>query len=298
MKRMVLFFVATLVSQFCFANSTPAFWQLTKQDHATLHILGSIHVGSEELYPLPAHIEQAFNNASQLIVEVDMSRVTKSDLEEVQRLTHLPNPQRLADVMPIEQYRTLKAMLKPLGLNRPEVKALQPWFVIISAMHLKLEQIGYLAAMGIDQHFIQSANKVKKPIVQLENMQKQIWNMSQLAQESEEFVEQSMKELAEIDQLAPKLLEAWSQGNLSKLTTLLIANDQPEKDLNAFQTMMLERNQDWFEQLTALPKESDAFIVVGTLHLTGESNLIELLEQSGYQVTSIAQEIEPASVVD
>nr|WP_282560173.1 TraB/GumN family protein [Motilimonas cestriensis] len=271
---------------------------MTKKDHATLHILGSIHVGSAKLYPLPDHIEQAYNDASQLIVEVDMSRVTKSDLQEVQRLTHLPNPQKLADVMPIEQYRALKAMLKPLGLNRPEVKALQPWFVIISAMHLKLEQMGYLAAMGIDQHFIQNANKANKPIIQLENMQKQIWYMSQLAQESEQFVEQSMKELAQIDQLAPHLLQAWSEGDLSKLSALLVLKDQPETSLNAFQAMMSERNQDWFEQLIALPVENNAFVVVGALHLTGQSNLIQLLEQAGYQVTRLPLDAESLDIKD
>ena len=271
------------------ATSQPAFWQLTKAGQAPLSILGSIHVGNAKLYPLSPEIDQAFEHASQLIVEVDTSRITRAQMQSVTPLTRLPTPQKLIDTMPLDQYRALKAALTPLGLNRPEVKTFQPWFVLMSALQFKLEQLGYPAAMGVDRHYINKANQNNKPIMQLEDMQKQIWHMAQLAQQTDTYVTDGLKQLAQIDQLAPQLLQAWAEGNLAELELLLAEGQLSKAEIAAFQAMMSERNQDWLAQLLQLPAQEPVFIVVGTLHLIGPSNLIQLLEQAGYRSQRLQQ---------
>ncbi|MCE2571574.1 TraB/GumN family protein [Motilimonas eburnea] len=265
------------------AQSQPAFWTLTKEGHAPLTILGSIHVGTDALYPMPPVLTKAFLNATTLVVEVDTLNMPANEIKATTQLINLPNQQKLADVMPIEQYRALKATLKELNLNVPRVKSMQPWFVIMTAMQLKLNKMGYQADLGIDVHYLKLAQQQAKPVMQLENVQKQLWYLSQIGQHQPKAIETGLKELSELGQWAPKMLSHWAKGELVALHTLLTPTEQPDPEQDIFSQIMQERNQDWQQQLLKLPAEQSAFVVVGALHLTGSHNLIELLEQQGYQ---------------
>lgn len=279
----ILAFCMAIISALSHAKSQPAFWTLTKQGHAPLTVLGSVHFGTDSLYPLPATLTEAFLSASTLVVEVDTLDMPANELQATTTLINLPNKQKLADVMPIEQYRELKATLKELNLNIPRVKSMQPWFVIMTAMQLKLDKMGYQANLGIDVHFLKLAKQQAKPIMQLENIQKQLWYLSQIGQNQPNFIATSLNELRDLGQWAPGILSHWANGELETLQKLLMPDQTANPEENIFSQIMQERNQDWQQQLLKLPAEQNAFVVVGALHLTGSNNLIELLEQAGYQ---------------
>ncbi len=280
----ILMLSISFISSLSHANSQPAFWTLTKEGHPRLTLLGSVHFGSDALYPLPKTLNQAFTQASTLVVEVNILNIPANEMQATTSLINLDKQQKLADVMPIEEYRALNTLLKELNLNLPKVKSMQPWFVIMTMMQLKLEQMGYQANLGIDMHYLKLAQQQAKSVYQLENIQQQFWYLSQIGHHQPNFISTSLNELRALDQWAPKILSHWSKGELDTLQSLLLPPNMDEKSPDIFSEIMKERNQDWQQQLLKLPAEQDVFVVVGALHLTGSGNLIELLEQAGYQV--------------
>ena len=57
------------------------FWKVSSADNVA-YLLGSIHLGSKDMYPLAKEIEDAFERSAALIVEVDINHV---DLRECRR---------------------------------------------------------------------------------------------------------------------------------------------------------------------------------------------------------------------
>jgi uncharacterized protein YbaP (TraB family) len=57
--------------------------------------------------------------------------------------------------------------------------------------------------------------------------------------------------------------------------------------------MMVElldvRNKAWMPRLKSELSKGNAFVAVGALHLPGEVGLIELLRDSGFQITKVNQ---------
>ncbi len=77
----------------------------------------------------------------------------------------------------------------------------------------------------------------------------------------------------------------YRQGNLSALQ-LALTDKYNEKEIKP---MLVDRNLNWMTQLPGLINESPTFIVVGALHLAGESGLVHLLRTLGYSVTPISR---------
>ena len=50
----------------------------------------------------------------------------------------------------------------------------------------------------------------------------------------------------------------------------------------------MQRNQNWIPQLKQMLATKEVeLVLVGALHLAGDSNVLELLQQQGYQVTKL-----------
>jgi uncharacterized protein YbaP (TraB family) len=56
-----------------------------------------------------------------------------------------------------------------------------------------------------------------------------------------------------------------------------------------YQSLVVERNRNWAEQLSAMATGSNhsALVVVGTLHLVGDDSLVALLRKRGFTVSRL-----------
>jgi uncharacterized protein YbaP (TraB family) len=54
--------------------SNPIFWEI-KNDKTTIYLLGSVHLGRSDMYPLPKHIEKAFDKSDYLGLEINAENV-------------------------------------------------------------------------------------------------------------------------------------------------------------------------------------------------------------------------------
>ena len=107
-----------------YADSNPDFW-LAEKGQQKIWILGSIHVGTESMYPLPASITDAWKQSNQLILETDISDTDNSWMH----LAMLPIGTSLSNMMPFDEYQRLKKVSQTLQVPMNQFEQFQPWFI-------------------------------------------------------------------------------------------------------------------------------------------------------------------------
>ena len=107
------------------AWAEPGFWHASK-DGRNLWVLGSIHVGLDSFYPLPASIEEAWQQADILIVEADLHTISDQDNQQIAQLSQLPAGDRLANHLSPSQYQALLKQAKAYGLPEASLSPLRP----------------------------------------------------------------------------------------------------------------------------------------------------------------------------
>jgi uncharacterized protein len=248
------------------AASQPACWRI-----GNLYLMGSIHLGHPQLYPLPTALLQQFRHSQHLIVEVDDAI--------------LPNMANLQQNSPSTLSRPLQQALtqaaQQRGLANPAFDALPPWLALMSLMQFELKHLGWSPELGIDHYLMAQARQQGIPIQPLERVEQQLQLLQNL--DANTLVASGLADLAKLPQQATQLMQFWQRGDLHQLTPLVLSEFQQSPEL--YQSLLVQRNQAWLKQLPRyiLAKQS-SFMVVGMAHLLGESGLIQQLKRQGYSV--------------
>jgi uncharacterized protein len=122
-----LFFLDLLfTASFCRAADAKTFlWKVNAQPEP-LYLLGSIHVGNESLYPLPAAIEQAFRVSETLAVEVDIT--ADEDLaDNFAEAALYPTGDTLQKHISKETYRMIMKEFERYGVDPYRMQRIRPW---------------------------------------------------------------------------------------------------------------------------------------------------------------------------
>ena len=89
-RRLATLLTLILIAAACRASAAEhkLFAWRVAGDPGTVYLLGSIHVGKPDLYPLPQQIEQAFAVSAELVKEIDSSGLlaVDPDAERIQRI--------------------------------------------------------------------------------------------------------------------------------------------------------------------------------------------------------------------
>ena len=60
------------------------FWKASSPTN-TVYLLGSVHLGTKDMYPLPDYMEKAFQRSTTLVVEVNLNAIDKAAQEKIGR---------------------------------------------------------------------------------------------------------------------------------------------------------------------------------------------------------------------
>ena len=255
-------------------------WEV-KSDRSTIYLLGSIHLGRPEFYPLDPVIENAYRNASTLVVEVNLNEVD----EETQQMYVLergmyPPDKSLKKSVSEETYMMLGEFLLEREIDAMAMGMMKPWLVAITLTVVEMQRLGYDPALGIDQHFLNLAVEEKKRILQLESFELQIDLFSGFDDEMQEnFLVQSMLEMEEIADLLDGLMDAWTSGDEDALEAVLFeAGGEDERFRQLNDRLYRDRNIQMTGKIRRyLEAEGAFFVVVGAGHLVGEKSIVNLL---------------------
>lgn len=257
-------------------QAEPLYWLASKGDTQYM-LLGSIHIGDQSMYPLPDTVLHFFNQSSALIVEADISKATK--------INYSPNSQTTSQLINKSQYQALQKLSEELQLNPTTLEQSPPWISALTIQTRIFQKLGYSADFGVDQQLINLAQQKQLPILGLETVQDQINAISQIPNSGLELLTSSLNDTSKNSNDARCMVESWKVGDEKNLS-LFVETTEMSQEMST--RLEIERNNNWIKKLTSdsfLPtKKGKYLIVVGTLHLIGEQNLIMQLEQHGFTV--------------
>lgn len=268
--------------------SSPAFWEIS-QGKATVYLFGSMHFGHADFYPLPREVEQAFESADRLVVEVDILNITpQTAAQAIFKYGGLPPDQQLATRLSPATYQTLTKQAQKNGLDVKVFERFQPWYVSLMLVEAEIRKTELQQRLGIDWYFLQRAGN--KRVDELESIDSQLALFSGLTDgEQEEFLRQTLNDLENSQAYLMAMAQAWRKGDLASLkNTLIEPFRQNPQTKTLFHRIFTQRNITMADRITHYLKGQDRiFFVVGIGHMLGEDGVVSLLEQKGIQVRRI-----------
>lgn len=251
-----------------------------------MHILGSIHLASQEIYPLPDEVYRLFENSSRLILEIDLNSVGADAFFGVQSLMEYPDGQSLEDDLSSDEIKLLTDVLAEFGIPFHAVKHLKPWVIEATIVTQLAAAHGINPDYGIDMHFAQLAAELDMPVSGLETVEMQLSMFGELPTRTQAAeMMRSIENYQELGDYVAQLLNIWHTGDLEAMTEVIVDALLSTEELEVFYELMFaERNRQWhIELIDYLEKGGNSFVVVGAGHLVGPDNLIELMRSSGYR---------------
>ncbi len=257
-------------------------------EHNTVYLFGSIHVLRPGDVGLPRAAEAAYDDAEQLVMEIDMDDPAIADplamAAQMQRYAQLPAGQSLESVLGSD-YAAVAKHFEDTGLDIAAFDGFAPWFVGMLILQLEVAKRGFDPAHGIEQQVTDRAVADRKPILGLETPADQFAVLARLSlPEQKRFLLMTLEETDSADARLDELLTAWRTGDTATLARVL--SDEFDEFPELYRPLTEDRNRDWVEQLVGLLDDRDDYlVVVGALHLVGRNSVVDLLRQRGYRVT-------------
>lgn len=270
------------------ASSQPGFWRATSES-ASVYLFGSMHFGHPTFFPLPEHIDLAFERAQVLAVEVNIDSISPAQATQaIAKYGQLPPEKSLEQVLSEAVYKKLSEHSRQSGIPLSAFSRFQPWFVALQLVEAEIRQTELRQDLGIDLYFIQRAAD-RQRIDELETLESQLSLFGGLALEQQErFLEQTLDDLGQSDVYLEQMASAWRRGDVSRLEALLIepfALQEDPHSANFFHKVFTERNYAMTDAVKAyLDGSETVFFVVGAGHLVGDKGIIRLLQTKGIQV--------------
>ncbi|AHC15789.1 TraB/GumN family protein [Salinispira pacifica] len=263
-------------------------WEFSK-DGRTLHILGSIHLASDMIYPLPEQILEAFSVSDILVEEVD---IVQADMQEAQEFisshSTLPDDRVLSEYLGQQEEEMLLEILERYGIPYSTVERLQPWVVSNTLSMLSSFEVDMKPEYGLDLYFAREAQSTGKEVYALETVTQQLEILNSVGLQAQAYsLNETIREFARLDEYMYRVLETWSRGDARAMEEILLEGmTSNENGRDYYRRLIVERNEDWTEQLITLferEPESRIFAVVGSAHLLGPHSLVRLLMEEGFQ---------------
>jgi uncharacterized protein len=270
------------------AQSTPLVWEVRSATNVA-YVLGTIHLGRPDLYPLGDTVEKAYKASSVVALELDPQDQAGA-LAAMKMLMYAPPEDLRRHVSPATIER-LERVLGRMGLPLDVVLRLRPFMASALLVLAEASRMGFNASQGVDDYIAQRARQDGKRVVQLESFESQASLMANLSPALQErYMDETLK-LMENEQSGPllnRMVAAWRRGDAKGAEAMLeTVRDSLPGPLHAeFHARFLrDRNVDMARKIDAILKGREPhFIAVGTLHMIGADNILDYLARAGHRV--------------
>ncbi len=230
-----------------------------------LHIVGSIHMGTENMFPLSEKLLEKLNQADALIVEADItsSRSPFSQNNE----PCIPVQQRLTK----KEYQLFLEYCQEIHQTPTQFDNLPSWQLALILQATQAQNLGLRGYYGIDYQLLRNAQSQDKKIIELEGTDSQVEILLELPNDGLALLQDT--------------LEYWRVNARSLQTVISWWLDyQPKQNISlpktfsddVYEVLMSQRNKDWSDKLKSLP-DGHYVVAVGALHLFGDGSLIDHL---------------------
>jgi uncharacterized protein YbaP (TraB family) len=271
------------------AGSLPV-WQLEGTDNHIL-LMGSVHFLRADDYPLPAGMEAAYLAADKLVMEIDMDSLDQLTIQaSMTAMAVNADGASLRDVIGASSYAEAANLAQGLGVPLALFDPFKPWFAALSITQLRMLELGFDPAWGIETHLTNRAQTDNKEIFGLESLEEQLGFMDRLDNETQKiFLLQSLEDATEVEQEVTGIVAAWRDGDTKILEEYLL--DGLEEAPKLYDSILVQRNRNWVPQIVELTESTDDYlIIVGAMHLIGENSVLNMLAERGIKSRQLTDE--------
>ena len=249
----------------------------------TVHLLGSVHVASQDIYPLDPRIESAFQRAQTLVLETSLDPAAQMQVGQKMAAAGIYPPGDSIDLhLDRETLGLLQQRLKTSGAPFTTLRSYRPWFVAVILVLDEMQRVGYHPQLGTDTYFAERARNGNR-VVGLETIDEQIALCSGMSDALQEgMLKDALTKLDGLGALMAKAQSLWRTGDAKAIEELLVApmrRDFPD----VFRRLFVDRNRKMATAIEGYLKTTgEYFVVVGSGHLIGPEGILDLLQAKGY----------------
>ncbi|MCK4696657.1 MAG: TraB/GumN family protein, partial [Candidatus Cloacimonetes bacterium] len=278
-------------------NCTDNFLWEVENGNNKVYLLGSLHIMPKEVYPLDDRIEEAFEEADILVVEVD---ATTLDQEKVQAFiienACYAEANNLQKELPEDLYKSVEEKFAELGVTMDKINIYKPWFVSLTLGLSGLSKLDIKPGLGIDLHFLNKAHEKEMEIVELETATSQLEMLASFPEDIQnDYLQYTLDDYENSNELFMNMLEAWKSGDTDEMNTItkvkmLELEDELPGITGYYNRMFTERDEKILVKIEKLLNNEEKkvyFIIIGAFHLVGEDGLIKLLNAKGYNTKQL-----------
>ena len=276
----VLLIAVTLLPAVAWANDK-LLWRVNAPGGTTpVYLLGSVHVGVPDMYPLGEKIERAYAASDKVVLE--------SLAEEEELAPFIMQYGLYMDGRTLDQTLSAetKAELAALNVDLTPFQRLKPWLFALTLAQTFYIELGYNPQYGVDAMLQERARQDGKTLGKLETLEQtlDLFRFMSLNMNDAE-VRTTLYELQQYRDRGFDLVGAWRRGDADGIEAYLRdAFAEPEAK-PFYKRFFLDRNETMADGIAELAAEGrPVLVVVGVGHLLGEGNVRELLTARGLKV--------------
>lgn len=280
MRKFALSLLAALALTGCswFAeDADPALWAV-KDDDTIIYLFGTVHVLKPGMHWFDKGIEEAFDAADELVLEIlPVDPETMAAL--VKELGTRGGP-------PFDAH--VQAAAASVGMPKGAIDRMEPWLAAATLARAAVRKAGYESSEGVETRLAREAASKGAPVHALETAREQLLlfdGLSGAAQTA--MLDRTIGELPETRAHLARFIEAWGAGDAETVgAEMNRALDAAPEVADALLTRRNRRWADWVARRMQRP--GTVFVAVGAGHLAGKGSVQSLLTERGLTVERVA----------
>lgn len=279
-----LFVGGLLLATGC-AKAEPALW-LVKGPHAKVYLFGSVHVLKKDAPWRTPKIDGAIKESGMLWLEIP-------DVDDMKALQPLilklgvDQEHPLSTKLTKEQLAKLDTAAKAAGVPAGEasLEPLKPWLAALTLSVAPMAQAGFDPNRGVEMVLKPEFDKAGKPVKGFETAEQQLNYFADMPEKAQiDFLNSTTDDIKDSSDKFKLLVDAWYAGDEGKIDSS-IGGEFREKYPEAYQTLILNRNEEFAEKIDGLLKgEGTSFVAIGAGHLVGTEGVVAKLKKEGWKV--------------
>ena len=255
-------------------------WEIRADGVTTSYLFGTIHSEDPEVLSLAVPVQEAFDGAERIVLEVlmDMEAMVYSSSAML-----LMDGRLLSDIIGRPLFDKAASAISSRGVPEVVLDRMKPW-AVATALSVPPPETGLV----LDLKLYQEAEQAGKQLHGLETVREQLDVFDTLPEQDQvTLLKDALENMDLIDEMNTALLSAWKRRDLAAMVAISDESMQTgdQRIAREFeQRLIVDRNRLMADRVEPYLKQGGSFIAVGALHLPGDEGLLDLLEQRGYRL--------------
>ncbi len=262
-----------------------------------IHVIGTQHSGDKRMRRVMRTLRPVIRQADAVLLEVTNAELDRLDdvIRQNPTILMMPRGSTLPDLMSAEDWSMLQLRMRPEGVNKEILARLQPWYISMALTRTGCGGRGIASYAGLDERIERMAIRNGVAVGSLERVGDGMRALSdQPVKDQLRLLELDMKSGLNYDDQVVTLENAYFEERLAEAMLIQkwtlyrdikIARPEVSRLLRQYDRQILDqRNRAWVPVILRT-KGQVLVVAVGAGHLAGESGILNLLKQQGYELT-------------